>query len=109
MTPPRYQDDQEELADERELEEINRSTASSTFMEKRWWRWVGIAAAGLLVLTLIMPVVLPLLDGGDATPTPPETASPDFTLESARGGSVTLSQVAAENDYVVLLFYRTYY
>jgi sulfur-carrier protein len=110
LTSPRDHDDQDLYDDPEELEELNRSPATSTFLEQRWWRWVAIAVAALVILAFTVPAVLPLLGmGNDRQPPAQGLQVPDFLLDSPNRGTVRLSEQLANNDYVVLVFYRTYH
>jgi hypothetical protein len=111
LTSPRDHDDQDLYDSPEDLEELNRSTASSTFLEQRWWRWLAIIVAALVVLSFTVPAVLPLLGFGNEQQRPPAEGMqvPDFILESPNHGTVRLSEQVAENDFVVLVFYRTYH
>ncbi|MEX2598932.1 MAG: hypothetical protein WD533_04670 [Dehalococcoidia bacterium] len=111
VLPPERTDDGYDEREQEEIEELNRATSSSTFLEKKWWRWIGISAAVLLVATLIIPVLQPLFGGGDGQPNGQGgqgLEAPNFLLSSPNRGDITLSDQVAGNDYVILLFYRTY-
>lgn len=109
----------DDLYDERELaeiDELNSMTGESrSMLDSPWWKRIAIAFAAVLLLALLLPtVVLPALDGlrgGGAAPQPPANpiAVPDFELQSAQGGTVRLSDAAAGNEAVVLVFYRGYF
>lgn len=117
-------DDWDDLYSERELaeiDELNRMTEEQPpFFERRWAR-LGIIAASLLILIALLVPTAFLLQGGDPPPPPPATptpqgqppgdtfAVPNFELRSAQGPTVRLSDVVAENDSVVLVFYRGYF
>ena len=115
--PPNHDDD--ELYDERELaeiDELNSMTGESrSLLDSPWWKRIAIGFAAVLLLALLLPtVVLPVLDGlrdrGAAPEPPPSTlAVPDFELQAAQGGTVRLSDAAAGNEAVVLVFYRGYF
>ena len=114
--PPDHDDD---LYDERELDEIDELNSmtgeSRSMLDSPWWKRIAIAFAAVLLLALLLPtVVLPALDGlrgGGAAPQPPANplAVPDFELQNAQGGTVRLSDAAAGNEAVVLVFYRGYF
>ena len=101
-----------------ELAKFNSSGASSTFLERRWFRWLAIAAAALIVISLTLPVLIPILSaGGDDSASsgapdsgaPGAPIAPDFVLPAADGSTVRLHEVAAENEAVVLVFYRGFF
>ena len=109
MTPPA---DQEPRDDLRVYEEPQKAEATSSFLEARWWRWVGIGVAALIVLTFTLPLLTPFLAGNDDAPPPPSssgTRMPDFLLPAAGGGTVRLSDETRRNEAVVLVFYRGYF
>ncbi len=94
--------------DEEELEELNRSTATSTFLEKRWWRWLAGGVVAVLLFSVVLSSILPFVIGGGNSggqQQPQRLAVPDFTLPSASQGNITLSQEIADHGYVVLVFY----
>lgn len=102
MKPPRDLGPSPEEADE-----LNRSTASATFLQARWFRWLVAGIAVITIVSLAIPF-LPL-GGGDGAPAPsaPDAVrAPDFTLPAADGRSVNLTDLRSRNDYVVLVFYR---
>ncbi len=117
-------DDWDDLYSERELaeiDELNRMTEEQpSFFQRRWARFGIIAASLLILIALLVPTAFLLQGGGPpppppATPTPPGQprgdtfAVPNFELRSAQGSTVRLSDVVAENDSVVLVFYRGYF
>ena len=109
----------DDLYDERELaeiDELNSMTGESrSLLDSPWWKRIAIIFAAFLLLALLLPtVVLPVLDGlrgGEAAPEPPANplGVPDFELQAAQGGTVRLSDAAANNSAVVLVFYRGYF
>ena len=109
MTPPQDQEPDEDL---RAYEELHEAEPQSSFFEARWWRWVGIGVAALIVLTFTLPLLTPFLGGNVDAPQPPSTSGtrmPDFLLPAAGGGTVRLSDETRRNDAVVLVFYRGYF
>jgi uncharacterized protein len=60
------------------------------------------------IIEIYGPERLMVNSAGDWGPSKP-TAVPDFILESPNHGTVRLSEQVAENDFVVLVFYRTYH
>ncbi len=101
-----------------EFGKVNSSGTSSTFLERRWFRWLAIAAAALIVISLTLPVLIPLLSaggddntssGGPDNGAPGAPIAPDFVLPAADGSTVRLHEVAAENEAVVLVFYRGFF
>ena len=104
--------------DDVEFAKLNSSGASSTFLERRWFRWLAITAAALIVISLTLPVLIPLFSGGGDDNTsraapdsgaPGAPIAPDFVLPAADGSTVRLHEVAAENEAVVLVFYRGFF
>lgn len=94
-----------------EFEDLNSSTASATFLDQRWWKWAGLAIAGLILLTFMLPLFSPFFD---RSPTPsaaePDTVTlPDFVLPTAYGSTLRLSDELRSHDVVVLVFYRGYF
>ncbi|MEX2430815.1 MAG: hypothetical protein WD645_02715 [Dehalococcoidia bacterium] len=114
MAPPSRDRDNEGLKDFEdeidpgELEELNRSTSASTFLEQRWWKWAAIAIAALVLASFTVPVLMPLFQD-NAEPPAQGMQVPDFMLESPNNGTVILSDALAANDYVVLVFYRGFF
>jgi peroxiredoxin len=115
MTPDDVEDDDElddDIEDEYddEFEELNRSTATSTFLDQRWFRWAAIAFAGMVVFTFMLPLVLSVVRDGtsNAAPDPVDQGMPDFVLSSAGGGQIQLSDEAASHAAIVLVFHRGY-
>jgi len=112
MTPDDVEDveDDDELDELDEFEELNRSTATSTFLDQRWFRWAAIGFAGMVVVTLMLPLVLSVVRDGtsNAASTPVDQGMPDFVLSSAGGGEIKLSDEAASHAAIVLVFHRGY-
>ena len=111
MQPPVPPSQDEEDDDDLDsFAEFNESTASSTFLDRRWFRWAGFLFAALVVISFGLPVLAPFVSGsnnpnrddGEADAT---TAVPDFLLPNAFGGQVKLSDVTTRNTAVVLIFY----
>ena len=89
-----------------EAEELNRSTATATFLQSRWFRWLLVGIAVITLVSFIVPL-LPLGGAPQAQPAAPDgVRAPDFTLPAADGRSVSLADLRARNDYVVIVFYR---
>jgi hypothetical protein len=92
---------------------LNASTATSTFLDKRWFRVGAIAIVVLVVLSFSIPIFAPLFSdtGNHAAPanTSNTLAVPDFELPTAFGGNLRLSDELARNDTVVLVFYRGFF
>lgn len=108
-----FEDDEhhDELA---EFDELNSSTATSTFLDNPWFRRIGIAFAALIAIVFLVPLFLPLFgnDGGHSNSPdsdPNVVILPDFVLPSAGGGDVRLSDETQRNETVVLVFYRGYF
>ena len=110
MTIPPDPDPTEDLAGPDKYDR-DRDAGGSSFLEARWWRWVGLGAAALVVLSFTLPLLVPLFSGGDAPSSPSDgtTPTPDFVLPAAGGGTVRLSEETRRNDAVVLVFYRGYF
>lgn len=94
-----------------EFEELNSSTASATFLDQRWWKWAGLAIAGLILLTFMLPLLSPLFDRSPAPSAaePDIVTLPDFVLPTAYGTNLRLSDELRSNDVVVLVFYRGFF
>ena len=108
MTPPQ---DKEPSQDLRAYEEPHEAEPTPSFFEARWWRWVGIGVAALVVLSFTLPLLAPFFAGND-DPQPPSSSTtrmPDFLLPAAGGGTIRLSEETRRNDAVVLVFYRGYF
>ena len=100
-------DDQLEVFDE-----LNRSTATSTFLDRPWFRYVAIGLSAVLLFSFVLPVFLPLFvnnDNGQGDNNDNSAITlPDFVLPSAYGGGFSLSDEVRTNAAVVLVFYRGY-
>jgi hypothetical protein len=110
-------DDPEEDFEDGELaefDELNSSTATSTFLDNPWFRRIGIAFAALIAIVFLVPLFLPFFgnDGGHSNSPdsdPNLVILPDFVLPSASGRDIRLSDETQRNETVVLVFYRGYY
>ena len=102
-------DDEYEQWELDEFEELNQSTASTTFIDHPWFRRAGIAFALLVLLAFAVPLLVPLFtDGGGNSGGDGSRALPDFLLPSANAGTVRLSDEAESHSAVVIVFYRGY-
>ena len=102
-------DDEYEQWELDEFEELNQSTAASTFIDHPWFRRAGIAFALLVLLAFGVPLLVPLFtDGGGNSADSGSRALPDFLLPSANAGNVRLSDEAESHSAVVIVFYRGY-
>ena len=119
MTTPQDQDPSDDGAPA-ELRESDDSVKyvedehGTSFLESRWWRWIGIGVGAIIAAALPLPLLLPLFSGGgDPPPSDQPLAGsarvPDFLLEAADGTTVRLSDETRRNDAVVLVFYRGYF
>ena len=95
--------------DDDEVEELNSSTASKTFLEQRWFRVAAAIVTAVMLLSFIVPVLLPYFNGNktQAQDTPNQDAIPDFILSAIDGSTVKLSERAALHSAIVLVFYRS--
>jgi peroxiredoxin len=102
--PPSEDEEDDDFA------EFNESTASSTFLDRRWFRWAGFLFAALVVISFGLPVLAPFVRGSNDpnrsdTEANDSAAVPDFLLPNAFGGQVKLSDLTNRNTSVVLIFY----
>jgi hypothetical protein len=107
--PDEFEDyDEHEL---KEFDELNRSTATTTFLEARWFRMAAVGIVALVVLSFLVPVLAPFINGlgGEDTPHSNALTLPDFVLPAAYGDDVRLSDEVARNDVVVIVFYRGFF
>ena len=96
-------EDDDEIA---ELDELNASTDTSTFLNRAWFRWTAIAIAVFIVLSLTLPIMTALFYAAPPQVPPRSEALPDFVLPSAFGDMVRLSDKTSTHSAVVLYFYR---
>ena len=97
-----------------EIDELNRlDETAPSFLQSRWWRRLAVGFAVVVVAALLIPIVAITMSGGSSgdepSAAPPPAAYPDFELANAHGGAVRLSDAAARNDAVVIVFYRGFF
>ncbi len=120
MRPPNdrdsehLEDDVEEYNDDAltEFDELNASTATSTFLDNPWFRRIGIGFAILILIAFLLPVLAPFFSGSSRSDNDGSSdlvVLPDFLLPNANGNSVKLSDETRRNEAVVLVFYRGYF
>lgn len=106
----RFQDYNDELA---EFDELNASTANSTFLDNPWFRRTGIAFAAVIAIAFLLPLLAPFFEEDRRRASSPPDSNlvvlPDFVLPSASGKNIRLSDETQRNEIVVLVFYRGYF
>ena len=93
-----------------EFEEINQSDASSTFLDKRWFRWTAIGVAALVVLSFSLPVLSPFFNNSTTSraDTSDAPSVPDFVLPTSEGSDLRLRDRASSYSTTILVFHRGY-